>query len=59
MGPERGALAGGGAVARPRSAARSSEDAEAGKVDDTGRSGNDECGASWSEELLMDAPFLT
>jgi hypothetical protein len=59
MGPERGALAGGGAATRPCSAARSIVDAEAGKVDDTGRSGNDECGASWSEVLLMDAPFLT
>ena len=59
MGPERGAFTGGGgAVARPRSAARSYE-AAAGRVDDTGRSGKDESGASSSEVLLMDAPFWT
>jgi len=60
MGPERGAFTGGGgAVARPRSAARSREVVAAGKVDDTGRSGKDESGASSSEELLMGAPFWT
>eukprot|EP01036_Dinobryon_divergens_P043357 gene43357-57706_t len=51
IGPERGALTGGGgAVTRPRSAARSREAPAAGKVDDTGRSGKDESGASSSEE---------
>src|SRR5688572_23175455 len=61
MGPERGAFTGGGGAAevRARSAARSREAAAAGKVDDTGRSGKDESGASWSEELLMGAPSWT
>ena len=60
MGPERGAFTGGGgAVARRLSAARSYEAEAAGKVDDTGRSGKDESGASSSEVLLMGAPFWT
>ncbi|MFS2050143.1 hypothetical protein ACEN8K_14575 [Variovorax sp. CT11-76] len=53
MGPERDAFIGGGAVVRPCSAERSSVVAAAGKVDDTGRSGNDESGAPSSGLLLM------